>query len=182
MKQKIIDSVMIALTAMMTVITILSVLFVLPFSLLSFGLYFMMPSPPKPEVEYGEFPFELVYEINGEVVEVEDTIVCEYQGVESTANGKYLRWTQYMKSTGEENLLVYENEEVALYYNLGSAYEYMGDCEPHELINENFVPNTYPVHIGEFDGRLADEILETYDVEVELISFKPTNSIENTFK
>lgn len=36
--------------------------------------------PSKPEVTYGEFPFELVYEYNGEQFTINETIVCEYEG------------------------------------------------------------------------------------------------------
>ncbi len=33
------------------------------------------PNPPKPEITHGEFPFELVYEIDGEIITVKDTYV-----------------------------------------------------------------------------------------------------------
>ena len=33
---------------------------------------------PEPAIKYAEFPSTLVYEVNGEVYEYSDTIICEY--------------------------------------------------------------------------------------------------------
>ena len=35
---------------------------------------------PEPTITYGEFPFEIVYEISGEQKVLKDTYVCEYVG------------------------------------------------------------------------------------------------------
>ena len=37
----------------------------LPWILLGIGIA-SLPNPPEPEVKYGEFPFKLVYEVDGE--------------------------------------------------------------------------------------------------------------------
>ena len=34
--------------------------------------------PSKPTIIHGEFPFELVYEYNGEEITIKDTIICDY--------------------------------------------------------------------------------------------------------
>ncbi|MCQ4936305.1 hypothetical protein [Anaerotignum propionicum] len=47
-------------------------------------LYFgisSMPDPPVPKITHGEFPFRLEFEIDGKTVVVEDTLICEYDGV-----------------------------------------------------------------------------------------------------
>lgn len=36
------------------------------------------PAPPIPEITYGEFPFRLEYEKNGERFIIEDTIIAEF--------------------------------------------------------------------------------------------------------
>ena len=56
------------------------------------------PSPPVPEIKHGEFPFHLVYEIKGEQKEIVDTLICDYDGVAVTANGKIRRWKMSMAS------------------------------------------------------------------------------------
>ena len=47
-----------------------------------FGLWFLfggfLPSPPKPEITHGEFPFRLVYEINGETKGAWDRLPREW--------------------------------------------------------------------------------------------------------
>lgn len=35
---------------------------------------------PSPRIVYGDFSLELVYEIDGEIVEVSDVYICEYRG------------------------------------------------------------------------------------------------------
>ena len=56
----------------------------------------LAPNPPAPEVTYGEFPFSLVYEIDGERVEIKDTLVIEHKGVDyNEGMGKYNKWKTY---------------------------------------------------------------------------------------
>ena len=56
-------------------------------------------NPPKPIAEYGEFPFKLVYEIDGEVITIEDTFIIEYKGVRyNEGMGKYNVWDTSLKS------------------------------------------------------------------------------------
>ena len=54
---------------------------------------------PTPRVTHGEFPFELVYEINGEEVRVTDVYVCEFEGIGGNENiGKYREWGGHVKA------------------------------------------------------------------------------------
>ncbi|MCM3625764.1 hypothetical protein M3194_00120 [Paenibacillus glycanilyticus] len=51
------------------------------------------PNPPKPENTYGEFPFRLVYVIDGEMKVIEDTLICEFNGFGwDEGNGKHIKW------------------------------------------------------------------------------------------
>lgn len=55
-----------------------------------------------PAVEYGEFPFKVVYEVNGETMETEDTLVFEYNGVGwNEGVGTYYQWNTRFLSEKE---------------------------------------------------------------------------------
>jgi len=58
----------------------------------------LSPNPPMPEIRYGEFPFRLEYELNGESFIVEDTLICEFDGVWNSGMGKYLQWKMRLLS------------------------------------------------------------------------------------
>ena len=69
-------------------------------------LRFLEP-PDKPEVTYGEFPFTLIYEIDGETIIIEDTLVIRYKGVGSNKGiGKYNEWDRYLKSKMDKGYVV----------------------------------------------------------------------------
>lgn len=60
-------------------------------------------NPPKPKYTYGEFPFYLEYEINGQIKIVEDTIIVKYNGIGlSEGTGKYIKWKQSLASGNKE--------------------------------------------------------------------------------
>ena len=115
-------------------------------------LYMMMPAmvmaispffinkPQKPMFEYGEFPFRIVYEINEEVVTIEDVLVIEYEdsGVDYSG-GKYYKWNTYLKSGRDQQesfedqgflnalTLCSQSESTEkLWISLGSNEYYMG--------------------------------------------------------
>ena len=97
----------------------------------------LAPNPPAPEVTYGEFPFSLVYEIDGERVEIKDTLVIEHLGKGmNEGNGKYNKWNSYYKNSQEytytrEIILFRGNIEeligpVRVVFALGTCEYYMG--------------------------------------------------------
>lgn len=101
----------------------------LPWILLAIGLFFS-EAPPKPSVTYEEFPFHLEYMLDDELVVVDDVIICEYTGIEMNEGiGKYRTWEKYIEGTGEDDHFITEVDGYKLYFNLGSANEYMGDIE-----------------------------------------------------
>lgn len=62
------------------------------------GMYLFTPTPSQPKVKTGEFPFEVVYKLNGETYIVRDAYVCIYDGVGfSEGDGKYRKWKGYVK-------------------------------------------------------------------------------------
>lgn len=76
-------------------------LLVSPWLLLGIGLL-LSPAPPAPLNTYGEFPFHLVYEVEGKQFTIDDVLVCEYIGRDSNeARGKYLKWDIRLLSGNE---------------------------------------------------------------------------------
>lgn len=137
-------------------------------------------APPKPEVEYGEFPFTLVYEIDGDTKTVKDTLVIEYKGVDwNEARGKYIVWNRYFKSRPEEYntkvVILFDGgmdaNDPCVYLELGSCEYYMGleedpwwyyypDTEPGDIV---FIYNQHPRDFN------ADEFFEYYGVNIKII-------------
>jgi len=69
-----------------------------PWVMISLGIS-LLPNPPKPGITYSEFPFRLVYEINGERKVIEDTLICEYDGIGmDEGRGKYRKWKEHLAS------------------------------------------------------------------------------------
>ena len=145
-------------------------------------------SPPKPKIKYGEFPFEITYEIDGEVKTVQDVLICEYDGVKLTANGKYRKWKQYLKSNkNEEYFFVTEKDGIKIYIIVGGAKYYMSDSN----LRGGFVgyekpitPGTIAMEVFE-NGKMSSigldnaGVYEKYGVRV--IDYKLSEPIVNSF-
>lgn len=159
----------------------------------SFVLWFLsggfLPNPPKPKITHGEFPFRLVYEIDGETKVVEDVLICEYDGFgANAARGKYRQWKSYLAS-GNTRITLFKNEEIEIFYtpNINhweAGAFYMGDTEIYSSINEVF-PNAW--YISDFGNKQvnsyiisADELWGKY--KIRLISWECAPPIENTFR
>jgi len=171
--------------ALFIVLVILLVLALVPVSI--HGCECMVfPNPPMPEITYGEFPFKLVYEKNGEKIVVEDTIICKFDGVKIiSGHGKKVRkWKAYLDSGQKSPSSTYSaalliDDTNAIYFSLGSPYYYMGDgnCT---LNFHAFRLHKYPLggHLYPYIGDI--ELLITYGIK--LISFELSAPIVNTFK
>ena len=139
---------------------------------------------PAPKITKGEFPFELVYEKDGEVITANDVYVCEYEGIKWNENfGNYRQWKGYAKSTGESYFLFYEEGNTQIVCDIGSPAYYMND--PTAANMSDFVPAIYyRVRYesgGISSGKLDEEtLLEKYDLK--LISWKFSEPIENSFE
>ncbi len=90
-----------------------------------------MSEPEKPVITYGEFPFVITYEVNGEIRKVEDVVVCEYDGINNLGTaGKYRSWKSKLKS-GKDRVTLLRGEEENKVYEItvstGLPEYYMGD-------------------------------------------------------
>lgn len=97
-----------------------------PWWLLAIGLW-ASPAPPKPEITYGEFDFKLVYEIDGEVRTIEDTIICEFDGFHiDEGRGKTRRWKEDFENRQNNELYAWRVEQM----DNPDFNEYKGGREP----------------------------------------------------
>ena len=154
----------------------------------------LRPDPPRPEITYGEFPFRIEYEINGEMVIVEDTIICEFDGFQPDWGGgdKTRKWKVSFASGKKSqiykdraDLLVDEANHI--YFALGDGEYYMGDDHYAGNLPADYVPSLlaykatkqlfggwHTINIG------AHELLNTYGIKI--ISYEIAPPIVNSFK
>ncbi len=185
----------------MIIIVVLSLLVIVAVALLQpwISLFLgtlMSPNPEKPEVLYGEFPFTLTYELDGQIQVINDTIVCEFDGfINRGTAGKARKWNTTLKS-GKEQLTLLDlrssNEEnelkqtvLELYFSYGTGAYYMGDVEnpfAREAQSFDWVDYKYQTKDGKIGGSgyKADEAFKKYNIR--LISWECAPPIENNFR
>ena len=137
---------------------------------------------PEPQIKEGEFPFEIVYEIDGEIIIVNDVYICEFDGFDwNEGVGKHRKWKGYIKS-GAEELILLEDGDLKFAVSVGSPEYYMSD--PSCQWSEN-TPSIYYIKPNEFGGITSgssgiDPLLEQY--KLKLISWKFSDPIQNSFE
>lgn len=159
-------------------------LFAIPW-LIIYGGIWLSPNPLKPHTTYGEFPFELVYSIDGEIVKINDVFVCEYNGIEANeGTGKEIKWKSYLKSTNQENLILYQANDIKIICSIGTAEYYMSEPEYYETYGDEEISPILSLYqdYGNITSShvLSDEEKEKY--KIKLISWRFSNPIENTYK
>ncbi|MBQ7936616.1 MAG: hypothetical protein IJ333_09785 [Clostridia bacterium] len=137
MKKKLIGSIVLIIVALFIIVNILYM--TMPAMVMAISSFFIK-KPPKPAVEYGEFPFRIVYKVNEEVVTIEDVLVIEYKdsGIDYSG-GKYYKWNTYLKSGNDQResfedqgflnaLTLCSQSETTekIWISLGSNEHYMG--------------------------------------------------------
>ena len=196
------------------IVVLLAIIMLLVFFFIWIVLWFglaILPNPPKPEICYGEFPFMLTYELNGEIRTIKDVAICEFDGYgKRTEAGQSRKWTVYLKSESDEpfssreqgkemdficvTLLDLRNDDVfddfgheilELYFFGGNGHYYMGDVlGGHERKAQDFdwVDYIYKTANGTI-GHSAFKAEEAYNkFNIRLICWEATNPIENSFK
>ncbi|USB32453.1 hypothetical protein [Paenibacillus sp. YPG26] len=112
-----------------------------------------LPNPTRPSITYGEFPFQLEYELDGKRMIIEDILICEFDGFGTDeGRGKYRKWKQRLAS--------------------GSKGE-----------NDSSFPNAIVIsRDGRFtteSGIRAEQLLEQYHIK--LLSWNASQPITNNF-
>lgn len=178
-KKKCIIFAIVAGAILETAIALALVVLLNPFTLLYIG---NSQEPPKPAVTYGEFPFELVYEIDGERIAVKDTLVIEYDGVGGGGSiGKYNKWAPFCESqrgTGKylkdyDKLILFSgsikgSEPVTIKFDLGSCAYYMGVEETQTYYEHlGIQPGDIVISSRAYTGPISDEELyENYNIKI----------------
>ena len=148
-----------------------------------------LPNPPEPQITRGEFSFTLLYEINGEERKVEDTIVCEYAGIDMNYGlGKYREWEAKLLS-GNERITLWQGKtkkgnKKEVYYNFATPGYYMG--EPGEAsgtaYNYSDVVRRINLKDGEIDETFISDKKLMADYGIKIISWTCEEPIHNTFE
>ncbi len=163
------------------------------------------PDPAEPEITEAEFPFTIVYELNGERIVYEDAIVCKYEGIFcDTGRGKYRWWSKDYKN-GTPILDEYDNGEYVFFSFGAMPSELMGDNEYptysyisystkdkaevlyYEYCGKDKLP-FYNEDTGTFESKEKDIWLpmditdeELLELGIVIISYEIAPPIENTF-
>jgi len=147
------------------------------------------PDPPLPEITSAEFPFKLVYIIDGEEVVYEDVITCTYNGIiiEDGRPDKYRTWINSYGKASYTVLRELDNEQAVIFNINYSAAYLMGDTESRNYYGdppEVILASPYKRHNGE-TAYLFDKVIEAQELKdvygIEIISFEMPPPIENTF-
>ena len=150
-----------------------------------------MSEPEKPEITYGEFPFTITYEVNGEIKKVEDAIVCEYDGIKNLGTaGKYRAWSSKLKSGNERVTLLRieeENRICEITVSAGLPEYYMGDFIQDKTEYERaMLDDNYLGYIEWKNGEQTgisiskEEVYEKFKLKVIEMDF--SEPLENEFR
>lgn len=200
--------IIIVLLAIVTLLVFFFV-FIYPWVALWFGLA-ILPNPPKPEISYGEFPFQLTYELDGEIRTIKDVAICEFDGYgQRSEAGQSRKWKIHLKSEMGESISdnergketdfiwitllnlrnngIYDDfghEVLELYFFGGNGHYYMDDgLAGHDRKAQDFtwVDYMYKTVDGTI-GHSAFKAEEAYEkFNIRLISWEPSLPIKNNF-
>ena len=182
-----------------TVLSIIGILVIVIIALLylfvlSGAFSILMPKPPAPQITYGEFPFSITYEVDGEIKIYEDTLVCEFDGFKHYGTGGVRReWKSHLKS-GNVNVCLLKTSDAELTYEIstdaGLPEYYMGDFQygQDRYDYENVMHDERYLGYRELKN---DEVINSYSIEKEkvfekfklrIIERKYSQPIENKFE
>lgn len=154
------------------------------------------PIRPAPQIQYGEFPFVLTYEIKGETKVIEDTIICEYDGYKMEGEaGWYREWNFHLKSGKDRITLLdlksqdekneFDSLMLELFFYWGNAEYYMGEPldyashDPKKAQDFDWIEYQYqtPDGIVGYSAYTAEEAFRKYGIK--LISWECSPPIKN---
>jgi hypothetical protein len=143
---------------------------------------------PKPQVKYGEFPYKIEFEYNGEIVTRNNTIICEFAKIDEYTNEP--EWNIRKKNVEEEkvssNPIVMLNIPLESGAKAQSAGIMYGHAQGEYLLGNQSRPLIWISMY--FDGtyhrieaeKEVNEFLERYGIKI--ISVEETSPIKNIFK
>lgn len=196
---KIISAILLVITVVITLICICALLLgtyiFVPWAV-PWMNYILIENPDKPTITYGEFPFEIVYEINGEIYEIKDTIICNYAGIElSDVWGKSRTWDSALQSGNEKIVLLDVSDKnitdaagysiLSLYLSYGNAEFYMNDIA-HQTARPPNDGKLYIDCIKQSNDIVAHTLISPEEAwekfGLRIIDVKWSSPINNTFE
>ncbi len=147
-------------------------------------IYFELTAeiPPEPSVTYAEFPYEIVCRYDGEVYTEQGNYICEYEGVEAVAyfpTQNELRWNAYIEGTMEDDVILFKNDEIIVYCDIGEPQYYMGVPEFTEVPEPELYCEILP------EGYIVSKTKHPESFEkvcgASIISYELSEPIENTY-
>ncbi len=167
-----------------TIISVAVAILIIVFSIPWFAYHvemWLLPDPLKPQITSGEFPFELVYTLEGETVTVNDAFVCEYDGIGTDKGiGKHIKWKSYIKSSNQENLVLLDKNNKRIVCTIGEPDYYMGNPEHN---TQDVIPNLILFEdYGDITTSHSLSEKEKKEYKIKLISWKFSKPIENKFE
>jgi len=159
-----------------------------------FGSYDQLP----PKIKHGEFPFKVKYELNGKIYEINDTVVCDFNGFDSSSGlGNLRTWEEHLKS-GSDRFTIILNENVhsvfesgrvnkssEVYFDYGDGEYYMGDADsaihssPHFCYVEFYEKSPKVSYVDA--TPFTKEQLQNY-FGIKIIEWTFSKPIKNTFE
>ena len=138
-------------------------------------------APAKPQIQYGEFDYSLVYSVSGEEVRADGTLVFEYDGVSKQLDSVSNKWKTYIKGTDEAKILVSEDELGKVYLFLPSDARYFMDDPAFELAGLQIKEK--PWFVYEDNGLTSSSEDEQRALEgLEVIEWEIEEPIENIYE
>lgn len=187
--RKIVLTFIVLVVALVTVAGLVIAVAGLPWLVLAGGSL-LSPAPPSPQITYGEFPFTLVYEMEGETISIEDTLVIRHKGIDwNEGLGKHNVWERYLKSQQVEGYVrqsvtlfhgLLDGNSTCVYLELGSCEYYMGlkdDMSHYYYLNEK--PGDI-VMLGEYNGPIsAEELYDKFQIRIIELELSPPYGTRN---
>ncbi len=164
-------------------INILSIIALILFGVLVISMLFVLNScrsEEKREITYKEFPMEITYKINDEIVTKKETYVVEYSGYDPMRGDTY---KGYIKGTNEDGIILYAEDALKVICELGSTDYYIGKTSRPE---DNVVPHIYCQETKqtflffkkeEYTVLTESELYEQYGIEI--VSWTTTEPLDD---
>ena len=176
-KKSLVKKIVIAIAILFVAFIVISILPFLYFIVVVLYSVFI-DVPSKPKVKHGEFPFKLVYEYKGEQYTIEDTIVCDYEGISWSLDGGNTRdWNcEFSKDDEYGQYYIDVENEPTLFIDVPYAGDYyMGD--------KNYkAEDARPLIMYQDDTTNYMEPDKVDVVDIKIIEWKPSKPLEGNIK
>jgi len=140
-----------------------------------FLFYFItMPFLSVPETSYAEFPFEIVYSVDGEVFENRGVVISTCSPDFELERGAYCSVDEEFKESFDDDILL-TKDDYDVRIDCGNASYYLLDSK----LDEDYAPGQYIYYV--FKGQEHTFTLEEAKEEfgIEIISTKFSEPIKN---